>query len=248
MQAQNTTIVIDSPFFVPQASPMLTHDEIREELLRQIDAKKVTQADVARKLCVAPARIAEIKRGARKIQPDEMPKLAAYLGLLKDSSEYLTKIQSVSQIFNMGKVAQGVWLQESTDDTERKTVTYDRRLGDPSPQDLFAVTPEGNSMNLRFMPGTQLICRKIPFGLDDLRSGDYVVAARTRHDLRELTCKRLEISADGIYSLHSESTDERFAKPWVIGKPDVDNYDDREIQVIGRVIRAIQDFERGAAN
>lgn len=249
MQALITDFVIDTPPLWTQGFFMLEHDEIRDELIARIADKSVKQADVARKLGIAPARVAEIRKGERRIQPHEMPNLARFLGLLNDSDGEQSKIKSVSLIRNLGKVAQGVWLQESESDEDvYSTVAYDRMEGDPSPVDLFAVTPEGTSMNKRFMPGTQLICRKVPFGVTDLKSGDYVVVARTKHELRELTCKRLEVLADGTYTLQSESNDKRFAEPWVIGKPDKNHHIDSEIGVIGKVIRAVQDFERGTPN
>ena len=99
-------------------------------------------------------------------------------------------------------------------------------------------------MNLRFLPGTQLICRKVPFGSGKYRSGDYVIAQRTNHELVELTVKRLEVDSHGIYWLHSESTDDRYKEPWKIGRPDEGHHDDTETSILAKVIRAVQDFER----
>ena len=153
-------------------------------------------------------------------------------------------IAGVKEIPNLGKVAQGVWLEQSEIDPDlQDTVSYDQRPGDPAPTDLFAVTPEGNSMNLRFLPGTQLICRKVPFGTGIYKSGDYVIAQRNAHELVELTVKRVEIDDDGIYWLHSESTDDRFKEPWRVGCADDNHHDDREVSILAKVIRAVQDFE-----
>lgn len=221
---------------------MLTHDEIRAELIRQIDAGKLKQAQVARHLSIAPARIAEVRKGDRRIQPDEMPKLAELLGMAEPDPTKQNPVDSISHIPNLGRVAQGVWMEQSDSDDE--FVTYDRMRGDSPPIDLFAVTPEGTSMNLRFMPGTHLICRRIPFGNGGFKAGDYVIVRRTAHELHELTCKRLEIDGDGVYWLHSESSDEKFAEPWEIGKPNEDHHDDTEIEVIGKVVRAVQVFEQ----
>ena len=63
---------------------------------------------------------------------------------------------------------------------------------------------------------------------------------RTAHDLRELTCKRIEIDQEGNYWLHSESDDPRFAEPWFIGRPDNGHFTDMEVVIEGRVIRAVQ--------
>lgn len=224
---------------------MLTHDEIRDELVRQIDSGKLKQADVARHLGVAPARIAEVRKGERRIQQDEMPKLAELLGMIEPDPTRRLPVESVSLIPNWGRVAQGVWM-EQTEADEDNFVTYDRLRNDPPPTDLFAVTPDGTSMNLRFLPGTHLICRRVPFGIGQFKSGDYIIARRTAHDLYEMTVKRVEIDRDGVYWLHSESSDDKFQEPWRIGRPDTDLHHDVEVEVIGKVVRAVQDFE--AAN
>lgn len=223
---------------------MLTADDIREELIRRLDEKKVSGVAVARALCIAPARVTEMRKRERKVQQNEMRPLAEFLGMV-EAPPMGFPIAGLKEIPNLGKVAQGVWLEQSELDPDlHETVAYDQRPGDPSPTDLFAVTPEGNSMNLRFMPGTQLICRKVPFGSAIYLSGDYVIAQRQAHELVELTVKRLEVDEDGIYWLHSESTDPRYAEPWQIGKPDESHHDDNEVSILAKVIRAVQDFER----
>jgi len=239
-----TKPVIECGFRSAHLAEMLTADQIRDELICQLDAGLIKGADVARALCIAPARITEMRNEKRRVQQSEMAPLAELLGMTeKGASE--TKIESVYKIANLGKVAQGVWLEEdSIEPDEQQTVFYDRMRGDPPPVDLFAVTPEGSSMNQCFLPGTQLICRRVPFGSSDYKPGDYVIAERKAHDLVEMTVKRLEIDNDGNYSLHAESDDERYKQPWPIGKPDRDQHDDQEIRIIAKVIRAVRDFER----
>ena len=241
-QAEITKPVIDSRLRFPQFTEMLHHDDIRAELIRQIDAGEIRQAAVAQHLSIAPARIAEVRKGTRRIQQNEMPALAELLGMVEPDRLRLSPVESTADIPNLGRVAQGVWLEEESSDGE--TVSYDRLKQDPPPTDLFAVTPEGSSMNLRFLPGTRLICRLVPFGIGKFQPGDYVIARRTAHDLHELTCKRVEVDDEGVYWLHSESSDEKFAEPWRVGRPDSDHHDDMAIEVLGKVIRAVQDFER----
>lgn len=237
-----TTSVIESGKGMAHQSAMLTAEDIRLELIRQLDAKKLSGAQVARELNIAPARITEMRKGRRQVQQNEMKPLAKLLGLDKTIT-----IKATYEITNLGKVAQGVWLEETLSSGEEcKTVAYDRMQGDPSPDHLFAVTPEGESMNLRFMPGTQLICRRTPFGNGIYNSGDYVIVQRKAHELVELTVKRLEIDDAGQHWLHSESSDERYKEPWPVGSPSVDHHDDTEIAVVAKVIRAVQDFERRA--
>lgn len=242
--AEITKSVIDCGLRFPQAAEMLTAHDIREELIRQLEAGKFTGAKVAALLSIAPARVTEMKNRRREVQQREMVPLATFLGMV-DQHEAGSPIESVYQIPNYGKVAQGVWLEESEMDPDgHSTVAYDRMRGDPPPTDLFAVTPKGTSMNLAFMPNTQLICRKIPFGSGEYRPGDYVIAQRKAHDLVEMTVKRLEVNDDGTHWLHSESTDEKYREPWPIGAPDENHHDDREIRILAKVIRAVQDFER----
>lgn len=223
---------------------MLEHDDILAEMIRQIDAGDVRQVDVAKKLSIAPARVSEMRKGTRRIQPAEMPILAKMLGL--GGHQLDTEIRPVArtaQIRHLGKVAQGLWLEQTISD-EDHFVSYDMRAGDPSETDLFAVTPEGASMNLKFPAGLELICRRVPFGNGYFKPGDYVIVERQRHDVRELTCKRVEIDDLGNYWLHSESDQPRFQEPWLIGKPDNGLFVDTEIAIIGKVIRGVIDFEK----
>lgn len=235
---------MDSVFFPPNDGWMLTADDIREELIRQLDSKKVSGVQVARALSIATARVTEMKKRDRQVQQKEMQPLAALLGMV-DAAPRVTEVQSVTPVQNWGKVAQGVWLEQSEIDPDDVTfVAYDRLPGDTAPLELFAVTPEGSSMNQLFMPGTQLICRKIG-GTDEwMLDGNLVIAERTNHDLREMTCKRVRRDGQGRFWLHSESDDPRFAEPWLVGKRGDGEHTDIEVRVIGKVIRAVQNFER----
>ena len=241
MQEVITIPVIDTGFRMAHCGQMLTHDEIRDALIAQIDAGTVKQASVAKHLCVAPARIAEVRSGKRRIQPDEMARLANYLGLTSESSG--NPVESVSLIPILGRVAQGVWMEQTDiDPSEQEYAVYDKITGGAPPKDLFAVIPEGTSMNLRFPPGTHLICRRVPFGSGEYQSGSYVIVERTAHELTEMTVKRLEMDAGGSHWLHSESSDKKYQEPWQIGSPDEGHHDDREVRVVAQVVRAIQDL------
>lgn len=247
MQALITKPVIDTLCRVPHGADMLTHDQIREELIRQLENGTLKAVEVARKLCIAPARVTEMRKRERRVQPEEMPVLAELLGLAEAYPLKAVPIENSPKVRHLGKVAQGVWLDESMiepDPDDYEYVPYDRRHGDPSAADLFAVTPEGTSMNLAFKPSTMLICRRVPFGVGQFKSGDYVIAARAAHDLREMTCKRVEIDDEGAYWLHSETDDDRFKKPWRIGRPNEQHHGDEEVRIIAKVIRAVRDYER----
>lgn len=224
---------------------MLTADQIREEMILQLEDGRIQGVDVARALNIAAARVTEMKGRTRRVQQHEMQPLAELLGMVEADPTKQDQILSVSDIPHWGRVAQGVWMEESalSPDVEMNSVPYDRFSGDGPIADLFAVTPEGTSMNLCFLPGSKLICRRVPSDFGTIRSGDYVIVQRTAHDLWELTCKRLEIDEDGISWLHSESSDAKFAEPWRIGAPDEDHHLDVEINIIGKVIRAVKVFD-----
>lgn len=223
---------------------MLTHDQILAEMVRQLDDKKLSARAVATKLNIAPARITEMRNGKRRVQQREMPVLAELLGL-SERSQPVTAVSGTVEVPHIGKVAQGLWLEESYQDPdEPEYVKFDLRPGDPSPDDLFAVTPEGLSMNLRFPVGVQLVCRRVPFGNGKFKSGDLVIVERRNHDLRERTCKRIEIDDEGVYWLHSESDQPQFQEPWRIGRPDEASHVDNEINVLGKVLRGVIDYEQ----
>jgi predicted XRE-type DNA-binding protein len=246
MQGQITIPVMDSEFSFTHGDAMLTHDEILAELKRQIDAKMIRQTQVAEALNVAPPRVAEMRTGKRRIQPNEMPILAKLLGLTIAEQQIKTALIGKHGIRILGKVAVGIWLEQSLiDPDEAQIVEYDRFSGDPSGENLFAVIPEGDSMDLAFPQRAILICRHLYTGFADIRAGDYVIVERENHDLREMTCKRLEVDEDGDYLLWSESSNPRFKDPIRIPRSKEDEHVDTGINVLGKVVRVVIDFERG---
>lgn len=81
MQQQIAISVIDNPFRLSQKRRMWDHDALRDELTRRLDSRALKGKDVASRLNVGTARITEIKKGKRKLQPREMPIVAEILGL-----------------------------------------------------------------------------------------------------------------------------------------------------------------------
>jgi phage repressor protein C with HTH and peptisase S24 domain len=230
---------------VLQGGTMLTHDEILTELIRQVDAKIIRQTDIAVALNIAPPRIVEMRAGKRRIQPNEMPILASLLGLTTKTKKNTTPLTGKHEVKILGKVAVGIWVEQTfIEKDEAETIDYDRMPGDPSAENLFAVIPEGDSMNLVFPTGSILICRHLYSGFADVRSGDYVIVERENHDLREMTCKRLEVADDGDYLLCSESTNPRFKEPMRVPRSYEDEHVDVGINVLGRVVRVVIDFDR----
>lgn len=60
---------------------MLKHEAIREELIRQLDAKLIKGKDVAAALGIDPARVTEMRKYERRVQAEEEEPLARILGL-----------------------------------------------------------------------------------------------------------------------------------------------------------------------
>ncbi|MCC4234505.1 LexA family transcriptional regulator [Sphingobium soli] len=73
--------VIDGGLRFSQCPLVLTHDQILAELRAQVGARKFTQKAFADYLKIAPARIVEILKGTRRIQPHEMDRVAAWLNI-----------------------------------------------------------------------------------------------------------------------------------------------------------------------
>lgn len=145
----------------------------------------------------------------------------------------------------LGKAAAGVWLEQSFRDPDTSdTVPYDRLAGDPGPDNLFAVTPEGDSMDLKWPDPVRLIFRWVKFGFADVAPGNYVLVERESHDLYEMTCKRLEIDPEtGDFLLVSESSNPKFRDPIRVPRsPEDGEHVDTGINVLGKLVRAVQEY------
>ena len=77
-----TIIEMDAHLRLSQSAGMqFTHDEIREELIRQLDAQIVPAVKVAKFLGITPPRVNEMRNRTRRVQPNEMPKLVQFLNM-----------------------------------------------------------------------------------------------------------------------------------------------------------------------
>jgi hypothetical protein len=121
---------------------------------------------------------------------------------------------------------------------------FEARVGPPLVGgSRYGIVVEGRSMDRKLPPGTILECVKLIGSAIVPKDGDYVVVERKQGALRELTCKRLEVLADGTYQLRAESTLPEFKDPIPIGKPDFNAPEDgQEITVVAIAVRAHLDL------
>jgi SOS-response transcriptional repressor LexA len=81
--------VIDRELRFPQCPSMgfVTHDQIRDALIKALDERRLKGNAVAAMLGIPPSRITDIKKGDRRIQQHEMHILAEFLGLGEAADE-----------------------------------------------------------------------------------------------------------------------------------------------------------------
>lgn len=72
--------VIDATLRFSQNGEVIDHIELRDELIRQLDAGTVTASEIAKLLGLAPPRISEMRNKTRRVQQSEMIPLAQRLG------------------------------------------------------------------------------------------------------------------------------------------------------------------------
>lgn len=147
----------------------------------------------------------------------------------------------------VGTVEAGVWREQN------ELAPQDRYEVEAGPArvpgaDRFAVEVQGYSMDRLFQPGAVLDCIRV-YSKRGRRvapqDGQLVIVERINHDLRETTCKRLVKIEDG-WELRCESTRPEFDAPFMVAKLDENLHIDDGIEVIGIVVRSIQDHFRPA--
>lgn len=131
----NTKTVIDRSLRISHARFMITPDQILREMHRWVADRRLLQKDIAAELGIAPARVNEMLKGSRRIQPNEMPILAKLFGMEEEEESNVRRIKRI------GRVPAGslrVALEETTD-----TVEVSAHL----PKGVFALEVDGESMN-----------------------------------------------------------------------------------------------------
>lgn len=188
----------------------------------------------------SPNVVRDIVRG-KSVNPtlDTVVGLARALG--KDLSEFVPSAARPAQqekLKVVGAVAAGVW-REQTDWAEEDCYWIEVGPNLVPGGERFALRMEGHSMDRVIPPGSNLECLRITYGVVEAQPGDIVIVQRNRHDLQELTCKRLDFDGHN-WVLRAESTRPEFQEPIVIGKPDDGHFGDDETAVIAIVMRSHQ--------
>lgn len=201
--------VIDRPLRFPHGLPMLTHDDILDELRRWIDGGRLQQKEIAAELGVAPARISEILKGTRRIQQREMPILARLFGMSDPGDSNVRRIRRVGRV-PAGSLREA--LAETTDSVE---------VSASVPKGSVAIEVDGESMNKIAPFGCDVIV-----DLDDkaLFAEDLYVLA---NDAGELTFKRYSENPARLIPL---SSDPAHTETMLGAEP---------IRIVGRVVSVI---------
>lgn len=184
-------------------------------------------------------QVAEVL-GERGVDQADVMALAGVEGQFSLLSESSRNIAVEDWLEIAGSVAAGVW-REQTEWPEAER--YEVRFG-PSefPTDQrFGVRMDGLSMNRTIQPGADLECLWTKFSPIEPQVGDLVIVERHRHDLVELTCKRLSMDGDQ-YVLLCESYEPEFQEAIPLGKPDENLVTDDEVRVVGIVLSAKLDL------
>ena len=195
----------------------------------------------------SPNVVRDIMRG-KSVNPtlDTVVGLARALG--KDLSEFIPSAVSSSSgpranggsqhLKVVGAVAAGIW-REQSDWAEEDCYWIEVGPNPVAGGERFALRMEGHSMDRIIPPGSDLECLRVTFGVVNPQPGDIVIVQRNRHDLQELTCKRLDFDGQN-WVLRGESTRPEFQEPILIGRPDDGHFGDDETAVIAIVLRSHQ--------
>lgn len=130
---ENTMSVEDLRLPKSHDRPMITHDEIMAEMRERVAHGLLRPKDIGEALGLPSPRVSEMLKGRRRIQQDEMPKLAKLLGLGEQTN--------VRKIKRIGRVPAGA-LREALQEAAG-TLEVSANL----PKGVFALEVDGESMN-----------------------------------------------------------------------------------------------------
>lgn len=197
-----------------------------------------SQAALARHLGIGPARIAEMKKGERQVQPNEWLPMAQFLRIsVEDLHRLFNGIQTLNHRSLTIRVSQfvqaGTWV-ETHDLPESEVVDVTLPPVSLPGQTIYGLKVKGNSMSAVYPNGSIVFC--IPsYELPEERGfkhGDHVVVERAHTnlpDVTEATLKEYHVAEDGSVWLMPRSNDPRFQEPIEVPK-NGERFDDGGIE------------------
>lgn len=227
--------VVAAPQPTLYQSVMLTHDEMLAELLRKLDSGDLRSKQVSDVLGIPSSRVAEMRRGRRRIQPQEMSVVAKMLGIDNDGA----LLPSGPTLFIKGNVQAG-YFAEAWEMPEDEWERYTGRADVSAPVSRrFGLRVVGDSMNEVYPPGTILDCIAFdPFNDGPIQNGKRVIVRRKQfNDGVETTVKEYLRDDDGIEWLVPRSRNPAFQAPFRCDQPG-DGIE--HIEIIGIVVASIQ--------
>ncbi|WJR66987.1 helix-turn-helix domain-containing protein [Neorhizobium sp. CSC1952] len=199
-----------------------------------------TQVGLAAHLGIAHPQITQLLKGKRKLKVNEIPKIAAYLGVDPPGGEIKPSSSKWVPARKAGIVAAGLFREvDEFDQSEPEEITVPRDENFPNARQLI-FDVEGDSMNelkpRPILPGDTVVATAYEdiAGRVVLRDGMVVVVQRTRDGghMREWSVKQIEIYEDRT-EFHPRSSNPKH-KPIIVHRQ-FDTDDGVSVEVIGLV-------------
>ena len=197
--------------------------------------KKMTQAEVAKKIGVTPSALAMYERGEREPGIDRLKKIAQVLSvdinaLVGEKNKYEVLENSEKskavRIPVLGKVAAGIPIEAISDIIDYEEIDA-AMLKDDS--EYFALQIKGDSMEPRIKDGDVVIVRKQP----NIDSGQIGIVCINGCDA---TCKKIRVEQSGIVLIPFNNLYE----PVYYSNKDIENI---PITILGRVVELRAKFD-----
>jgi len=207
-------------------------EEVAEWVTKTLKEAGISFAKASRALGLPPDAISKVARGARDLSATEMAQIADLAGgeLPAIALESGPRPRYVPVV---GEVAAGLWrdVNDFVDISHSILSAVDARWPAHS---VCAYKVVGESINLKAGDGDHVIVLSHDQAPRCLRSGDWVVVERTRHDLRERTVKLAKQGPSGEWELWPHSTDPRYKEPVILGA-----HDGEVIELVGFVLEFV---------
>lgn len=217
-----------------------------QDRLRELHQHRKSQRGLAQALGLAPARVSEIIQGTRRLQVEELDRVATYLewprarveAYYAAGGELVANSLDAGQIGSLmvvGVVQAGVWreaLEWAPEDWRPAPIAPDSRF---PRQRQFGLEVRGPSMNEEYPEGSVVICvRLFELGRDPVH-GEHVICQRRSSEGVETTIKELRRGDDGSFWLWPRSSDPNFQAPWHLAPPRQDD-DNDDVRIVALVV------------